>query len=829
MILDAIVRDIRFAKRNLVRTPVVAVAAILSIALGIAATTAMVSVVDAALFRQPPLPRAKQLVMLYETRAEPNEGSVRERWSWARSTLLRHRATSFADIASYSNGTVAMSATGADPEPLTIELVSTSYLRTLMVPPTIGHDLDVVDEAIPTPQIVIAYDLWQRRFGGELSAIGRVVALNGVPLTIVGIARRGFKGLSGQAQAWVPAAMATLLTYRDYLTTDQNFISVVARLRDGVSLERARAELAVLGPALHREVPGALRPGIAFGATAMTVNDARIDPTTRRPMLLLLAAAGCLLLLSCANVSGLLLGRAASRRREMAVRVAIGASRSHIVRQMVVESLLLSVAGSALGVAAITPLAGLLTPPHAAARGRNYYGAVGEFATTHIDARVIALCAAMCLVTALVLGLMPAFRAARVDLTRDLKDGAPGAGITERDRFVTRQTIVAFETMLAVLLLSCGGLLLTTWRRLGDTDPGFDPSHMLTFMIRPSDAEYPPPKAALLLAKVVAALRDVHGVTGVTIDGCAPASTGCANSTLYVMGRPLPRPEDAPPVLRHYIAPDHFRVLGVPILRGRAFTAADRAGAPRVAIINQLAARRFWPNEDPIGKRVWFGGGSSFDRPDSSAEIVGIVGDVAYQSLDERPYQPDFYTPYAQFTYAARMVMVRTRGDPLAIVSDVRHALRRVEPTLTLFDVETMNDRIRESWARLTQQTRLLSAFAVLALVLAAAGIFGVIAQVVGERRREIGVRAALGASSVALLRSVGRHGAGPATTGALLGIALSIAAGRVIAAAVHGVPAFDIGVAAIVVLTMFGVIVMAAGLAARRALAIEPSEAMRA
>jgi putative ABC transport system permease protein len=830
MILESVLRDIRFARRNLARTPVVAAAAILSIGLGIAATTAMVSVVDAALFRQPPLPHAEQLVMLYETRAEPNEAPVRERWSWARSALLRQRAASFADVASYSNGTVAMSAAGADPEPLTIELVSASYLRTLMVPPAIGHDFDVVDETVPTPQIIIAYALWQRRFGGELSVIGRVVMVDGVPLTIVGIAPRGFSGLSGQAQAWVPAAMATVITYRDYLTTDQSFISVVARLRDRVSVERAKAELAVLGPAIRREIPGASRKaGVTFGATAMTVNDARIDPTTRRPMLLLLAAAGCLLLLSCANVSGLLLGRAASRRREMAVRVAVGASRSHIVRQMVVESLLLSIAGGAIGVVAIAPLAGLLTPPRATARGRNFYGAVGEFATTHIDVRVVAFCGAMCLVTALVIGVIPALRAARVDLTRDLKDGAAGTGIIESDRIVTRQTIVALETMLAVLLLFCGGLLLTTWQRLGGTNPGFDPSHLLTFMVRPSEAEYPPPKAALLLAKLLAALRDVHGVVGVTIDGCAPASTGCANSTLYVVGRAMPRPDDAPPVLRHYIAPDHFRVLVVPILSGRAFTDADRSGGPRVAIINELAARRFWPNENPIGKRVWFGGGSSFDRPDSSAEIVGVVGNVAYQALDEQPYQPDFYTPYAQFTYASRMVMIRTRGEPLNIVSEVRHALQEVEPTLALFDVEPMTDRIRDSWARLTQQTRLLGAFAGLALLLAGAGIFGVIAQVIGERRREIGVRAALGASSADLLRCVGQHGARPATTGALIGLVISMAAGRVIAATVHGVPAFDVSVAAIVTLTMIGVIALAAGLAARRALDIAPSESLKA
>lgn len=829
MILESFLRDLRFAKRNLVRTPVVTAAAILSIGLGIAATTAMFSVVDAALFRQPPLPGADRLAMLFTTRLELGRAPARERWSWPRATLLRQRARSFASVASFSLAVGALTSPEADPEPLTLEMISASYFRTLKIIPVVGRDLDVPDETELTPQIIVSYDLWQRRLGGESSVLGRVISINGIPLTIIGIAPRSFVGLSGQAQAWVPAAMATRLTYRDYLVTNQNFISVVGRLRDGVSLERANAELAVLGAAIQRENPSASsRPSTTFAAAAVTLNDARVDPTTRRPMLLLLAAAACLLLLSCANVSGLLLGRAASRRREIAVRVATGASSTRIVCQMLVESLLLSCAGGAIGIAATAPLIGLLTPPRAAARGRNFYGAIGEFAATHVDARVVAFCAATCIVTALAFGVLPALRASRVDLTNDLKDGASGGGIGERGRVVTRQTIVAFETTLAVLLLFCGGLLLTTWRRLAAADPGFDRGHLLTFLVRPSDAEYPPPKAAVLLGRVLDAVRRVPGVEGVTIDGCAPASTGCASSTLYVMGRPIPRPDEAPPVLRHYIAPDHFRVLGVPVLRGRAFTDADRAGAPRVAIINELAARRFWPNEDPIGKRVWFGGGSSFDRPDSSAEIVGIVGDVAYQALDERPFQPDFYTPYAQFTYATRMVMVRTRGEPSSIVPDVRRALREVEPTLALFDAQAMDDRIRNSWSRLTQQTRLISAFALLALLLAAIGIFAAIAQVVGERRREIGVRAALGASAAELLNCVGRRGALPAATGALAGLGLSILGGRIIAAVVHGAPAFDANVAVMVVATTFGVILLAAGLAARRALSIQPSEALR-
>jgi hypothetical protein len=294
------------------------------------------------------------------------------------------------------------------------------------------------------------------------------------------------------------------------------------------------------------------------------------------------------------------------------------------------------------------------------------------------------------------------------------------------------------------------------------------------------------------------------------------------------MGRDEPPGVDAPSVLRHYIAPDHFKVLNVPLLRGRLFNSADRAGAARVAIINQLAARRFWPGEDPIGKRVWFGGGSSFDRPDSSAEIVGIVGDVAYQQLDSRPFQPDFYTPYAQFTYATRYVLVRVSGDPNAIVPDLRRAVRSAEPSLALFDVQTMTDRMHDSWGRLSYQIRLLATFAIVALALAGTGIFAVITQTVADRRREIGVRIALGATSAGIVALVGDRGARPALLGLAVGILLSLGIGRAMASLVYGVRAFDAEVSAVVVALTVAVVVVATYLAARRALFVQPIEVLR-
>jgi putative ABC transport system permease protein len=489
----------------------------------------------------------------------------------------------------------------------------------------------------------------------------------------------------------------------------------------------------------------------------------------------------------------------------------------------------LAMAGGLIAALAAVPIAGRIVFPSPASRGRNFYGALSEFATPHVDLRVLAFCLLVCVVTTLAFGLLPSLRAARVDLPTDLKDGVAAATASGTRRVPARQLIVGTEAALAVVLLACAGLLLASWHRLDAADTGFDRTHLLTFMIRPSEVNYPAPKAPALIDRVLAEIERVPGVESATVDGCAPVGVGCANSTLFVVGRPAPAPDEAPVVLRHYVGPNHFHVLGVPLIRGRTFSSNDRAGSPRVAIINQTAAKRFWPNEDPIGKRVWFGGGSGFDRPDSSAEIVGIVGDVAYQQLDEHPFQADFYTPYAQFTYASRMVLVRSRGEPGALVPAVRRAVRDADPNLALFEVKTMDERVHDGWARLSYQMRLLGAFATTAVLLAAMGIFAMITQVVGDRRREIGVRVALGATPSQIISTIGRHGARPAMIGVGVGLCASSLIARVLSSTLYGVHALDLPVLAAVLAVAVGVTLVATYVASRRALSIEPVEAMRA
>ena len=822
--IDTIVRDIRFASRSLARTPVLTGAAILSMSVGIAATTAVFSVVDAALFRPPPFPDADRLAIIYTTRQRDDAPAGRERWSWPRFRLLEG-ARSFTGVASFTPSVLAL--TGDRSEPANAEFVSSAYWRVVRVNPALGGVFppDADAAAGIAPVAILSDALWRRRFGASPSVIGSTIAVNGVALTIVGVAPAGFDGLTGRAQLWIPATMAPRLTYPEYLVTPQNFISVVGRLRDGVSLDASQQELALLGAEIQRRIP--VPTSIAsnrFSATAGPLAEARVDPSTRQPMLLLLGAAACLLLLACFNVAGLLIGRALTRRREIAIRVATGASSRRIVAEQLLESGLLAAVGGALGVGLAALVARRLALPASASRSRNFYGAIGEFASPRIDWRVLAFCVVVCAVAAIVAGLIPARRASRVDLVGDLKDGARGSS----GRSIARQLLVGLETTIATALLFAGGLLALSWNRLENTDVGFDRSHLLTFWIRPAEVRYPVAKAPALIDGVLEEIRALPDVEAATVDGCAPVGPGCASSTLYVMGRPLPKPGEAPGVLRHYVAPDHFRTLRVPLLRGRVFEPTDRAGSPRVAVISLNAAKRFWPGEDPIGQRVWFGGGSNFDSPDSSAEIVGIVGDVANQPLNENPFQPDFYTPYRQFTYSSRAVLVRTRGAPAAVVEPIRRALARVDPDLTLFDVHPLDEQIHLSWGRLAYQIRLFGIFAVAALLLAASGIFAMIAHGVSDRRSELGVRMALGASAMNVVTVVSRHGAVPALTGLGLGLLAAVVSSRWLAALVYGVSAFE----PLLVGVVFGVTVLvslaATALAARRALAIQPSEAMR-
>jgi putative ABC transport system permease protein len=467
--------------------PLFTIAAVLSLTVGIGTAAAVFSLVDSALLRTPPFPEADSLVILNITQRTPVAGDVRQRWSWKRFQLLQRDVRSFEALATTSNNVVTVTGV-TDPEPLRVEIVSPRYLEVMRAPLALGHGFADGNEvgAGPVDAVVLGYDVWQRRFGGTPSVLGGTVHLNGAAFTINGVAGPAFTGVSGLAQAWIPAAAAPVITYRDYLTTNQNFITVVGRLRSGVTLKAARSELAVIGPRIHAEQPSDTdTEQDEFSATAMSLNDARVDVVTRRALMLLAGAAAILLLIACANVAGLLIGRAAGRRREIAIRLAIGSSRGRLVRQMLVEGGVLAAVAGGLALIVSAWVMRFVRIPPTLARGRNFYGAVGEFAVPAMDWRLFAFTAAICAITVLLFALLPALRSTRTTIAADLKAGA-AHGRGGAPRIGVRGAVVGFQLASAVVLLVACGLLLNSYARLRQTPIGFDPRSLLTFMIRPS-------------------------------------------------------------------------------------------------------------------------------------------------------------------------------------------------------------------------------------------------------------------------------------------------------------------------------------------------------
>jgi putative ABC transport system permease protein len=817
------------ALRSLTRGRWLALSVAITIALGVAALTTTFGIVHAALFRQPPFDDASRLAMLFLDRRPEGEPQRQERWSFGRFQLLQQSQQSFEEVASSSPASITL-ASDEGAELVYAERVSASYFSLLRVGVAQGRLFNEDDDlaAQPSAVAVISHRLWTRRWNGDPGVVGRTIRLNGVTFDVIGVLPPAFSGLSGRSDVWIPRTISPQVTYAEYLTTNQNFISAVGRLRAGVTLEAARSELAVLGAEINRALPSNPRaPQEHVTASAIPLNDARVDRTVRRSLLVLFGGVALLHLLACANVANLLLGRAAARRREYAMRVALGSSSSRLFADVLGEAAVLASAGGALGVLLALWGSAFVAPP--ASAWRSSYGALAPFDAPEFSAVELAFGAGLAVATALIVALAPAMSAVRVDVSSAIKASrrsATGGGLSLR-RPSTRGVIVGIEAALATLLVVAAGLLVDSFQRMQRARIGVEPEHVLTFWVIPSEARFPPATAPAFVVRLLDAVSRVPGVQSATVDGGGPLS-GTASSTLYIDGRPRPAPGQAPPVLRHYIAPDHFRTLGIPVRRGRVFTASDTAASPRVAVISETAARRFWPDQDPIGQRVWFGGGSSFNSPESSAEIVGIVADVVYEPLDRPPNFASFYTPYAQFTYASRMVFLRTAGSPMSVVPDVRRAIATVDPEVAMQDVRPLTDLVRGSWARQRFETILFSSFGVAALLLAASGIFAVLAYAVEMRTQEFGIRMALGANAGRIVTDVIREGLAFPVMGLLAGLAASVAFTRVLQSSLYEISPLEPRVLLSMAALLLVVSALACLVPAWRATGADPIAALR-
>ena len=820
-IMTAILSELRHAVRSLGRIPGTAAVSIATLGFGIAAATTTFTAVYAALLRPIPFADPDGLLYLHTTRQTPAAGTVLLRWSAAEADTIRRGARSFASAATYTRTSIGISGEGNAAQ-VDAEVVSSSYFETLEVAPVVGRTFSPEEEEPGHAVAVIGDGLWRRRFAADPAVAGRTIVVNGVALTIIGVMPPGFAGVTGHAVLWIPRGMAPVLTYREYLTTPQHFMNLIARLAPGATLDQARAELATLGAALPVVVDPSAPPA-RWSATAIPLDEARIDPTQRRGLLLLLGGAACLLLVACLNVMLLLLTRAQSRLGEMAVRLALGASRWRVARQLLAESGVIAVSGSAVGVLlASWGIAWLRRgAPEIVPSAQNNYGQIAQFAAPALDVHVLVVVAALAGAVTLLSGAAPALSASRGNPAQALA-GASRAVSGPRSRLLS--ALVVIQIGLAILLLSGARLLARTVTALEADRSGFD-GRAITFWINPPASRYADAAGPAIVERLLSRIQQMPGVERASVNRCTPYTASCARTLLFRAGHPSV-PSDAPVVGRHYVSRDYFGALGIALHRGRLLSDADRSGRPAVTVINETAARRFWPGEDPIGKRVWFGGGTGFDDPEHPVEIVGIVADVKYWPLTE-PVGPDFYTSYLQFTYPSSLYVVRSALGA-GILPAIRGAVAEIDPTLPLYDVQLMDGRVAEAVARPRFTATVTGIFALSAGVLAAMGVFGVMAYSVSMQRGELALRLALGDSPRGLLLRTLRRAARLTTAGVAAGLLVGVWLLRILQGSLYGVSANDPATLLQAVACMSAVAMAAAALPAWRAGATDPMTSLR-
>ena len=794
-----LLRDVRFALRQLVKAPGFSVVAILTLALGIGATTSIFSVVNGVLLRPLPFPEPDALVRVHET--VPNYG----RFSVAPATFLDWRSQNgvFERIAAYSNasGTLIWS---DGPERVQGASVSWDLFELLRVPPALGTGF-TADQGRPGADnvIVLSHGLWQRRFGGDPDIVGRSVTMSGTPVTVLGVMPADFYFPARTADYWRPLALNPAGA-----TRGGHFLGVVARTKAGVNVEQAHTEMKGISDRLALQYPEAS----ANESSEVVSLHEQIVGTIRPALVTLLIAVGVVVLIACANVANLLLVRASIREKEVAIRTALGAGRQRLVMQMLAESLVLAVSGGLLGLL----LAYLAIP----AIQTLSAGSIPRVADVSIDTTVLVFTLLASVLTGIIFGLVPAWQISRGGTSAVLKEGGRSS-VGSGGRWM-RSALLVTEVALSLMLLVGAALLLRSFAKLTNVDPGFQPDGVLAFQVALPQAAYPEDVNRLqFFDQLLERLDAVPSVTSVGAVQSLPMRGGYVLS-VEIDGRPPARPGEEPSANYRTITPDYFRALGIPLKKGRTFTAQDSSSAAKVVIIDELFAQRHFANEDPIGRRLDPGNGV-----DGTAEIVGIVGNVNYSGLDE-PLDPSMYVPLAQDVFNAMWILTRTDGDPAALSNTVRQVVRDLDRSLPVFSLSPLATVVSESVAQRRFSMLLLMVFSGVALFLAAVGLYGVVAYGVNLRTREIGLRMAIGARPSDVLRMILGGGMKLALVGVVLGVAGALGLSQLVASLLFEVEPSDPLSYAATALLLLTVAALACYIPARRAMRVDPMVALQ-
>ncbi|HEV2149547.1 MAG TPA: ABC transporter permease [Longimicrobiaceae bacterium] len=797
--METLLQDLRYAARMLLRTPGFAAVAVLTLALGIGINTTIFSVVNAILIRPLPHVDTERLVALREESLRDGQGgSV----SPANLADWQAQSASFQDIAAYHDRQVVMRAGRGDPERIEAEAVTVNLFPLLGARPALGR-LFLPEEAEPgRNRVVLLSDhMWRNRFEADPQILGKTVQLNGVAHTVVGVMGPRF-GFPDNQPLWVPIVPSALADQRG-----ERYLRVVGRLRPGVTLEQARAEMGALARRLEEQHP---ETNAGMGVRLIDFDEAWVGEI-RPALLVMLAAVGMVLLIACANVAGLFLARAAARRKEIAVRVALGAGRGRLVRQLLTESSLVALMGGALGV--------LLAHWGLALILASFPFQPPLWMVFDIDANVLLFTLLLSLGTGVLFGLAPALRATRPDLQDTLKDGGRGSTAGARQGRMQGALVVA-ELALAMVLLVGAMLMVRSFLRLQGVDPGFDTAQVLTLRLVTGGDRYAEPAARMeLYRQVVERVKALPGVEGAGTVSFLPLSGMSVTSGLSVEGVDLPA-DQRPAAEVRGISPDYFRVLRVPLLRGRSLTPEEADGDRPVVVVNRALAERFWPGEDAVGRRVRVGG--------PWLTVVGVAEDVRMGGLDEKP-TAQVYVPYSAEARGYASLLVRTHGDPAAATAAVRRAVHAVDPSVVVDEAFTMREVVHRSLWQRRLFGGLFTSFAAIALLLAVSGVYAVIAYSVSQRTHEFGVRMALGARPGRILGMVVRQGAVLTVIGVGIGALGAFAVTRVMGSLLYGVAPTDPVTFAAVTVILASATVLASWIPARRATRVDPMIAIRA